>query len=223
MSQTATAPVKTEKEALFSKKNRQLLTDPLDDNNPISVQVLGVCSALAVTTQLKPALVMSICVIFVCAFANLTISLLRKGMPQRIRMIVQLVVIATLVTLVNEFLKAFLFDLSKELSVFIGLIITNCIIMGRLEAFAMGNKPWPAFLDGIGNGIGYGAILILVAFCREFFGAGTVFGFQVIPQAAYDMGYMNNGVMLTPAAAMFLVGVFIWWQRSRNPKLIDIS
>lgn len=227
MSQVAEAPVKQtvkqEREPLFSPKNRRLLTDPIDDNNPITVQVLGICSALAVTTQVKPALVMSLCVIFVCSFANLAISLLRNSIPGRIRMIVQLVVIATLVTLVNEVLKAFLFDVSKELSVFIGLIITNCIVMGRLEAFAMGNKPWPSFLDGVGNGFGYGAILILVAFFREVFGAGTLLGYQVIPQFAYDFGYVNNGVMVTPAAAMFLIGIFIWVQRARNTKLVDIS
>lgn len=224
MSETATAPPKIQKkEALFSKKNRKLLVDPLDDNNPITVQVLGICSALAVTTQVKPALVMAICVVFVCSFANLVISLLRKGIPNRIRMIVQLVVIATLVTLVDQVLKAFVYELSKELSVYIGLIITNCIIMGRLEAFAMGNKPWPAFLDGIGNGLGYGAILIIVAFFRELFGAGSILGYQIIPDAAYSVGYVNNGMMLTSAAAMFLVGILIWIQRSRNPKLVDIS
>jgi Na+-transporting NADH:ubiquinone oxidoreductase subunit D len=224
MSQTAEAkvPVK-EQEPLFSSKNRRLLTDPLDENNPITIQVLGVCSALAVTAQVKPALVMAICVVFVCSFANLVISLLRNGIPGRIRMIVQLVIIATLVTLVNEVLAAFVYDLSKELSVYIGLIITNCIIMGRLEAFAMGNKPWPSFLDGVGNGLGYGAILILVAVFREVFGAGTFLGFQVIPPFMYDLGYMNNGVMVTPAAAMFLIGIFIWIQRARNPKLVDVS
>ncbi len=214
---------KKEREPLFSKKNRELITDPLDDSNPITVQVLGICSALAVTTQVKPAFVMSICVIFVCAFANLIISLLRNGIPSRIRMIVQLVVIATLVTLVAEFLKAYQYSLSKELSVYIGLIITNCIVMGRLEAFAMANKPWPSLLDGIGNGIGYGAILIFVAVFREFLGSGSLFGFQIIPDWMYGIGYANNGIMLTPAAAMFLIGVFIWWQRARNQKLVDIS
>jgi len=226
---TATADVAQEvkkatpREPLLSKKNRKLISDPLDDSNPITVQVLGICSALAVTTQVKPAFVMTLCVIFVCAFANLIISLLRKGIPSRIRMIVQLVVIASLVTIVSEVLKAYQYDLSKQLSVYIGLIITNCIVMGRLEAFAMANKPWPAFLDGLGNGIGYGAILILVAVVREFFGSGTLFKTQLIPQFVYDFGYVNNGVMLTPAAAMFIIGVFIWWQRARNQKLIDIS
>lgn len=215
--------VATPREPLFSAKNKKLLTDPFDDNNPITVQVLGICSALAVTTQVYPALVMAISVVFVCAFANLTISLLRNGVPPRIRMIVQLVVIATLVTIVDQMLKAFAYDVSKELSVFVGLIITNCIVMGRLEAFAMGNKPWPAFLDGVGNGLGYGAILIVVAVCREFFGAGTILGYKLIPEAIYSAGYMDNGVMLTPAAAMFVIGVLIWIQRARNTKLVDIS
>lgn len=222
MSQVAEAAVEA-KEPLLSAKNRRLLTDPMDENNPITVQVLGICSALAVTTQVKPALVMSICVVAVCSIANLTISLLRNGIPGRIRMIVQLLVIATLVTLVDQVLRAFLYDVSKQLSVFIGLIITNCIIMGRLEAFAMGNKPWPAFLDGIGNGLGYGAILILVAACREVLGGGTFLGMQVIPQFMYEMGYQNNGVMVTNAAALLTIGVLIWIQRARNPKLVDIS
>jgi len=207
----------------LSKNDRKILTDPLDDANPITVQVLGLCSALAVTTQVKPAFVMTLCVIFVCALANLVISLLRNTIPSSIRMIVQLVVIASLVTVVAEFLKAFQFELSKQLSVYIGLIITNCMVMGRLEAFAMSNKPWQSFLDGIGNGIGYGAILIFVAVFRELFGSGTLFKIQIIPQFVYDFGYSNNGLMLTPAAAMFLIGIFIWWQRSRKPKLIDIS
>jgi len=229
MSTTATEVVQEVKEIpkkrkpFLSKKDRQILTDPLDDANPITVQVLGLCSALAVTTQVKPAFVMTLCVIFVCALANLVISLLRNTIPSSIRMIVQLVVIASLVTVVAEFLKAFQFELSKQLSVYIGLIITNCMVMGRLEAFAMSNKPWQSFLDGIGNGIGYGAILIFVAVFRELFGSGTLFKIQVIPQFVYDFGYSNNGLMLTPAAAMFLIGIFIWWQRSRKPKLIDIS
>lgn len=210
-------------EGLFGKKNRKLLVDPLDDQNPITVQVLGICSALAVTTKMKESFIMAICVIFVCAFANLIISVLRNGIPSRIRMIVQLVVIATLVTLVSEFLKAFAFDVSKQLSVYVGLIITNCIVMGRLEAFAMANKPWPALMDGIGNGVGYGAILLFVAFFRELFGGGTVFGFTVIPPVLQEWGYLHNGMMLTPAAAMFLIGIFIWWQRSRNTSLVDIS
>ncbi len=211
------------KEGLLSRKNRKLLTDPLNDNNPITVQVLGICSALAVTTQVKPALVMSISVIFVTAFSNLIISLMRKSIPSKIRMIVQLTVIAMLVTIVDQFLQAFSYSVYKQLTVFIGLIITNCIVMGRLEAYAMANKPWQSFLDGIGNGLGYGAILILVAVFRELFGSGTLLGNKIIPQAFYDMGYVNNGVMLTPAAAMFLIAIFIWIQRGKNRKLIDIS
>ena len=224
MSETAVK----QRESLFSKKNRKLLGDPINDNNPITVQVLGICSALAVTAQMKPAIVMALSVIFVTAAANLVISLLRNSIPPRIRMIVQLTVIATLVTFVNLFLKAFVFDVSKELSVYIGLIITNCIVMGRLEAFAMANKPWPSLLDGIGNGVGYGVILVGVAFFRELFGSGTLFvgtpiEMHVIPQFMYDLGYQNNGLFLTPAAAMFLIGIFIWVQRSRNKELVDIS
>ncbi|MBX2820761.1 MAG: NADH:ubiquinone reductase (Na(+)-transporting) subunit D [Rhodothermaceae bacterium] len=211
------------KEPLFSKKNRKLITDPFNDNNPITVQVLGVCSALAVTTQMKPAFVMTLSVIFVISFSNLIISLIRNTIPSRIRMIVQITVIALLVTMVDQVLKAFVYDVSRELSVYIGLIITNCIVMGRLEAFAMGNKPMPSLLDGIGNGIGYGAILLVVAFFRELFGAGTLFGVQIIPQFMYDLGYENNGIMLTSAAAMFIIGVLIWVQRSFNEKLVDVS
>lgn len=216
-------------EPLFSKKNRKLVIDPLDDNNPITVQVLGICSALAVTTQVAPALTMSLCVIFVMALSNLAISLMRNILPGRIRMIVQLVVIATLVTIVDQVLKAFMFELSKELSVFIGLIITNCIVMGRLEAFALANKPWQSFLDGIGNGIGYGAILILVAAVRELFGSGTLMGIKLLTEDSivggflHSIGYVNNGMMLTSSAAMFIIGAFIWWQRGRKPALIDIS
>lgn len=211
------------KEGLLSKKNRKLLVDPLDDQNPITVQVLGICSALAVTTKMKESFIMAICVIFVCAFANLIISVLRNGIPSRIRMIVQLVVIAALVTIVSEVLKAYAFDVSKQLSVYVGLIITNCIVMGRLEAFAMANKPWQSLLDGIGNGVGYGAILLFVAFFRELFGSGTVFGLTIIPDFLQGWGYLHNGMMLNPAAAMFLIGIFIWWQRSRNQSLVDIS
>lgn len=211
------------KEPLFSKNNRRLITDPFNDNNPITVQVLGVCSALAVTTQLKPAFVMALSVIVVLGASNYVISLIRNSIPSRIRMIVQLTVIAGLVILVDQVLKAFAYDVSRELSVYIGLIITNCIVMGRLEAFAMANKPWPSLLDGLGNGIGYGAILIVVAFFRELFGAGTLFGFQIIPQFMYDLGYVNNGIMLTSAAAMFIIGVLIWIQRSINNKLVDVS
>lgn len=211
------------KEALLSKKNRRLLSDPLNDNNPITVQVLGICSALAVTTQVKPALVMAISVIFVTALSNLIISLLRNTIPSKIRMIVQLTVIAMLVTVVDQVLHAFNYAVYKQLTVFIGLIITNCIVMGRLEAFAMANKPWQSLLDGIGNGIGYGAILILVAIFREVLGSGTFLGNTAIPKVVYEMGYVNNGVMLTPAAAMFLIGIIIWIQRSVNQKLVDIS
>ena len=223
MAETAVQPQVEPKEPLLSKKNRRLVTDPFNDNNPITVQVLGVCSALAVTTQLKPAIVMAISVTVVIIFANLIISALRNGIPSRIRMIVQLTVIASLVILVDQVLKAFAYDVSRQLSVYIGLIITNCIVMGRLEAFAMGNKPWPSILDGAGNGVGYGVILIVVAFFRELFGAGTLYGFQVMPQFMYDMGYVNNGIMLTSAAAMFIIGVLIWVQRSVNSKLVDVS
>ncbi|MCL4166308.1 UNVERIFIED_CONTAM: hypothetical protein GTU68_005855 [Idotea baltica] len=229
MSDTAVVEKIEKKEALFSKKNKRLITDPLDDNNPITVQVLGICSALAVTTQVKPALVMSICVVFVLALSNLTISLMRNMMPGRIRMIVQLLVIATLVTVVDQVLKAFVFELSQQLSVFIGLIITNCIVMGRLEAFAMANKPWPSFLDGIGNGLGYGAILIMVAAIRELFGAGTLLGFPLLTDTSpvgkllFSIGYSHNGIMTTSAAAMFIIGCLIWIQRARKPALVDIS
>mgnify|MGYP000424538347 CR=1 FL=1 len=202
---------------------KKLLVDPLSTNNPITVQVLGVCSALAVTSTIANSLVMGVAVIFVTALANLTISLLRNLIPGRIRMIVQLVVIAFLVTLVSIFLKAFLYDLSKELSVFVGLIITNCIVMGRLEAFAMGNKPIPALLDGVGNGMGYAIILIIVGAIRELFGAGQLMGFQVIPEAVYNFGYENNGLMVLPISSIFLIGIIIWIQRSRDKELVDIS
>ncbi|MFB0946535.1 MAG: Na+-transporting NADH:ubiquinone oxidoreductase subunit D [Spirosomataceae bacterium] len=215
--------VKGLKEPLFSKKNVQILRDPLDDNNPITVQVLGICSALAVTVQVKPALILSIGVIFVTSFSNLIISLMRKSIPTRVRIIVQLVVVAMLVTIVDLVLKGYMYDVSKKLSVFVGLIITNCIIMGRLEAFALGNKPWKSFLDGLGSGVGYGLILIVVATFREIFGSGTFFGLQVVPQIFYDWGYTNNGLMMLPPSALFLIGGYIWWQRSRNTKLVDIS
>jgi Na+-transporting NADH:ubiquinone oxidoreductase subunit D len=221
--ETAPAPVVEKKEPLFSKKNIRTLRDPLDDNNPITVQVLGICSALAVTVQVKPALIMALGVTFVTAFSNLIISLLRHSIPTRVRIIVQLIVIATLVTIVDQVLKAYMFDVSKKLSVFVGLIITNCIVMGRLEAFALGNKPWPSFLDGIGNGVGYGIILIVVAVFRELFGSGTLMGYQVIPQWAYDMGYVNNGLMMLPPAALFIIGIYIWAQRSWNKKLVNVS
>ncbi len=212
---------KQEREPLFSAKNRKLLTSPINLNNPITVQVLGICSALAVTAKIKPAFVMALSVIVVTAFSNLIISLLRNGIPPRIRIIVQLVVIAALVIVVDQLLKAFVYDVSKQLSVFVGLIITNCIIMGRLEAFAMGNKPWPSFLDGIGNGLGYGMILLMVGFTRELFGSGTIWGFHVIPESFYELGYRNNGFMILPPMALILVGIIIWIQRSRNPELVE--
>ncbi len=210
-----------EREPMFSPANMKLLTKPLNMNNPITVQVLGICSALAVTVQLKPALVMALAVTIVTGVSNLVISLLRNGIPARIRIIVQLVVIATMVILVDQLLKAFVFDVSKQLSVFVGLIITNCIIMGRLEAFAMANKPWPAFLDGIGNGLGYGLILLVVAFFRELFGSGTLFGIHIVPAGLYHLGYINNGLMILPPMALITVGVIIWVQRYYNRELIE--
>lgn len=213
--------VKEEKEPLFSKKNRALLSDPLDDNNPITVQVLGICSALAITVQLKPAIVMSISVMVVMAASNVIISLLRNLIPNRIRIIVQLVVVASMVILVDQVLRAYAYDVSKELSIFIGLIITNCIVMGRLEAFALGNGVWKSFLDGVGNAAGYGFILIVVAFFRELLGSGKLLGYQVIPDALYEMGYENNGLMLLSPMALITVGIFIWIQRARNRKLIE--
>ena len=211
-------------EPLFSKKNLKLLSDPINNDNPITVQVLGICSALAVTAQLKPAVVMAISVTAVVAFANVIISLLRNTIPNRIRIIVQLVVIAALVILVDQVLKAFVYDVSKQLSVFVGLIITNCILMGRLEAFALGNRPWQSFLDGIGNGAGYAAILIIVGFFRELLGSGTLFGFRVIPESIYINNggfYSNNGLMILPPMALVTVGIIIWVQRSRNRNLIE--
>ena len=196
--------VNKDKEPLFSKKNRALLKDPLDDNNPITVQVLGICSALAITVQLKPAIVMSLSVVAVMAASNVIISLLRNLIPNRIRIIVQLVVVASMVILVDQFLRAFAYDVSKELSIFIGLIITNCIVMGRLEAFALGNGVWKSFLDGVGNATGYGIILIIVAFFRELFGSGKLLGYQVIPDVLYEMGYENNGLMLLSPMALIL-------------------
>jgi len=207
---------------IFSSKNLKLLTNPLNLENPITVQVLGICSALAVTVKMKPAFVMALSVIVVTAFSNLIISALRKTIPVRIRIIVQLVVIAALVILVDQFLKAFVFDVSKQLSVFVGLIITNCILMGRLEAFAMANKPWQSFIDGIGNGMGYGWILIVVAFVRELLGSGTVWGYPVLEKlGVYSTGYVNNGLMIAPPMALILVGVIIWIQRSRTRSLIE--
>jgi len=219
-----------EKESLFSKKNIKLLKDPLNDNNPITVQVLGICSALAVTVQLKPAIVMAISVTLVVAASNFIVSLLRNLIPNRIRIIVQLVIVAALVILVDLTLKAYAYDVSKELSVFVGLIITNCIVMGRLEAFALANKPWESLLDGLGNGAGYGFILVVVSFVRELLGSGKLMGFEVLGHKAktiaqstglYAYGYENNGFMLLAPMALIVVGVFIWVQRSTNTKLIE--
>ena len=203
----------------LSTKNKEILFNPVNKNNPVIVQMLGICSALAVTVKLQPAIVMTLSVIAVVAFANVIISLLRKTIPNRIRIIIQLVVVAALVTIVNEVLKAFAYDVSKQLSVYVGLIITNCILMGRLEAFALGNRPWESFLDGVGNGVGYGIILIVVAFFRELFGSGTLLGYQVIPQAFYDLGYVNNGLMIMPPLALILCALIIWIHRSRNKDL----
>jgi Na+-transporting NADH:ubiquinone oxidoreductase subunit D len=219
----ARQPAPAAPRVLLTKRQKALLRDPLDDNNPITVQVLGICSALAITTQLRTSLVMALSVVFVIACSNVAVSTIRKSIPERIRMIVQLMIVAGLVVLVDQVLKAFAYDISRQLSVYIGLIITNCIVMGRLEAFALSNSPKDAFLDGLGNGIGYGVVLIVVAFFRELFGSGTLFGYQVVPQLLYDAGYRNNGIMLTPAAAMFLIGILIWIHRARNPKLVDIS
>lgn len=210
-----------EKEPMFSAKNLKLLTGPLSSSNPVIVQILGICSALAVTAKLKPAFVMALSVTVVTAFSNLIMSLLRKGIPNRIRIIVQLVVIATLVILVDQVLKAYVYDVSKQLSVFVGLIITNCIIMGRVEAFALGHSPWQSLLDGLGNGAGYGMILIIVGFCRELLGQGTLWGYKIIPDWCYAHGYSNNGLMLLPPMALIIVGVIIWIHRSKNKDLIE--
>ncbi len=202
-------------------KNSKLITGPINLNNPITVQVLGICSALAVTVKVEPAVVMSISVTFVLAFANVLISLMRNTIPSRIRIIVQLVIIAFLVIVVDQVLKAFAYDVSKQLSVFVGLIITNCILMGRLEAFALGNKPFDSFLDGIGNGAGYAIILIIVAVFREFFGSGSIWNFKIIPQSFYDAGFMDNGFVILPPMALIVVGIIIWIQRARTKELIE--
>lgn len=212
--------------ALLSKKHRALVVDPLNDDNPITVQVLGICSALAVTAELKPSIVMAIAVMFVMGMGNVVISLLRNLIPSKIRIIAQLVVVAALVILVDQVLKAFAFELSKQLSVFIGLIITNCIIMGRFEAFALQNKPWPSFLDGIGNSAGYGIILVIVGFFRELLGSGTlmgipIFGDPIAKTGLYATGYENNGFMLLAPMALITIGIIIWIQRLRNTKLIE--
>ena len=204
---------------LFSQKNKSVLLEPLGKNNPVTVQVLGICSALAVTAKLEPAIVMGLSVTVITAFSNVVISLLRKTIPNRIRIIIQLVVVAALVTIVSEVLKAFVYDISVQLSVYVGLIITNCILMGRLEAFAMANGPWESFLDGIGNGLGYAKILVIVACIRELLGSGTLLDFRVIPQGFYEFGYMNNGLMLMPPMALIIVACIIWYQRARNKEL----
>ena len=200
--------------ALFSKQNKEAFIKPLNGDNPILVQVLGICSALAVTSQLKPAIVMGLAVTIITAFSNVIISIIRNTIPQRIRIIVQLVVVAALVTIVSQVLKAFAYDVSVQLSVYVGLIITNCILMGRLEAFTMMNKPWPSFLDGIGNGLGYALILVIMGAVRELLGRGSLLGFQLIPEGAYDFGYVNNGMMTMPAMALILVGCVIWVHRA---------
>lgn len=203
---------------LFSSENKEVFSNPLNLNNPVAVQVLGICSALAVTSQLEPAIVMGLSVTVITAFANVIISLLRKTIPNRIRIIVQLVVVAALVTIVSQVLKAFAYDVSVQLSVYVGLIITNCILMGRLEAFAMMNGPWESFLDGIGNGLGYAIILVIVGFFRELLGFGTLLGFQVVPQVCYDLGYSNNGMMTMPAMSLIIVGCVIWAHRAYNKE-----
>lgn len=211
---------------LLSKKDANLIIDPLADNNPITIQVLGICSALAITAELKPSVVMALSVIFVMGVGNVVVSLMRNIIPSKIRIIVQLIVVATLVIIVDQVLKAFAYELSKTLAVFVGLIITNCIIMGRFEAFALGNGPWKSFLDGIGNALGYGVILIIVGFFRELLGSGTLFGFPVLGDpiaktGLYATGYENNGFMIIPPAALIVVGIVIWVQRSKNPALIE--
>ncbi len=206
------------KEKLLSKKNKRILADPLSDNNPITLQVLGICSALAVTVQVNTALVMSLAVIIVLAISNVTISLLRNMIPGKIRIIVELAIVATLVILVDQILKAYMYDISKKLSVFVGLIITNCIILGRAEAFALQNKPWPSFLDGLGNGLGYSLILIIVSIGRELLGSGTLFGYQIIPDSLYAAGYENMGLMVLSPGAFILLGLIVWGQRMISKK-----
>jgi Na+-transporting NADH:ubiquinone oxidoreductase subunit D len=203
----------------MKEKNKAIFYNPLSKNNPVTVQMLGICSALAVTSKLEPSIIMALSVVAVVAFSNVIISLMRNSIPGRIRIIVQLVVVAALVTIINEILKAFAYDVSKQLSVFVGLIITNCIVMGRLEAFALANKPWPSFLDGVGNGLGYGIILVIVGFFRELLGSGTLLNHQIIPQSLYDVGYANNGLMILPPMALIVVACIIWIQRARDKNL----
>jgi Na+-transporting NADH:ubiquinone oxidoreductase subunit D len=214
------------KEQLFSKKNKKLITDPLNFNNPVTIQVLGICSALAVTVQMDNAIIMSIAVTAVLILGNTIVSLMRNIIPNRIKIIVQLVIVASLVIIVDQVLRAYVYDVSKQLSVFVGLIITNCIIMGRLEAFALGNKPWSSALDGLGNGIGYGLVLIVVAFFKELFGSGTLTipglgKLNVVPEVLYELGYENNGLMLLPPSSLIIVAIYIWIQKKRNPELIE--
>lgn len=211
-------------ESLLSKRRKKFISDPLDEDNPVTVQVLGICSALAVTSQMKPTFVMAIAVIVVIVFSNVIISIIRNAIPNSVRIIVQLGVVATLVALVDMVLQAYLYDISKQLSVFVGLIITNCIVMGRLEAFAMGNKPWDSTLDGLGSGFGYSWVILAVAFFRELFGSGSLFGFKIFGDSTaeaggrglYDLGYVNNGIMVMPVGAFIILGIIIWIQRSRN-------
>ncbi len=215
-----------EREALFSKKNKKLITDPINFNNPVTIQVLGICSALAVTVQMDNAIIMSLAVIFVMVIGNLVVSLMRNIIPSRIKIIVQLVIVASLVIIVDQVLQAYVYSVSKQLSVFVGLIITNCIIMGRLEAYALGNKPWGSILDGLGNGLGYGLVLLVVAFFKEVFGSGTLTipglgKMTVIPPAVYEAGYENNGLMLLPPSSLIIVAIYIWVQKSKNPELIE--
>lgn len=217
---------KKPREPLFSKKNKRLVTDPLDDDNPVTIQVLGICSALAITVSLEQAVVMTLSVFFVLGLGNVIISLMRNLIPGRIRIIVQLVVVASLVIVVNEVLKAFMPDMAEKLSVFVGLIITNCIIMGRFEAFAMANKPWPSFLDAVGNTFGYGAVLIIVSLIREVFGSGKIWGYELFGNAIdktglYGVGYMNNNLIILAPFALFAVALVIWVQRARNKSLIE--
>ena len=207
--------------SLFSAKNKEVIVGPLSLNNPITVQVLGICSALAVTAKLEPAIVMGISVTIIVAISNVIISLLRNTIPTRIRIIVQLVVVATLVTLVSQLLKAFAYDVSVQLSVYVGLIITNCILLGRLEAFAMSNRPWESFLDGLGNGFGYALILVIVAFFRELLGSGSLLGFHVIPASVYESGYVNNGLMVMPPMALIILAIIIWAHRTKVKQLQD--